>query len=285
MGRMSASRPLDALRQRMHKDPTNSAAFDAVLEAALWSVPAVFLAHGLSTGAWGWAALLAVGVLPAALVAMVVLYALIGLSAPERVAEVGSWLVTAGVGLAWGHTTWGAWSALPLATCGPLFALLWWSKARARPATEAHALPEAVALALARLPDALAPALRDPIDRALADFERLDRLLGADFPVDEATLRADAHALLAGMAERARLAHDVAEARSDAPSTTLDEAFAAAVAGLDAQAAQMREVLEAVLVFRALRAPEHTSRLREKAEALRLTAAGLAEIRDDVEAR
>jgi hypothetical protein len=281
---MPTPRPLDALRHRMRGESQNSAAFDASLEAAMWSVPAVFAAYGLATGAWGWAALVAPAAVLGALMAYVFAYVFLGLSLPERWAEVGAWLLTAGGGCALAHGTWGRWALLPLATSVGLFGLLWWSKARETRAAD-PGLPDAVAEALARLPASLEAALRDPIDRALADFERLDRALADELPVDTAVLRGDAHATLAGMAERARLAHDVAEARRERASATLDAAFAAAVADLGAQAAQMREVLEAVLVYRAARAPENTSRLREKAEALRLTAAGLAEIHADVESR
>ncbi len=254
---------------------SHSPEFEAAVTSLCWLAPAWFAAHGLAGGGWGWAVVAALVGTPATFLGFILAGAALASLVGRRVAEVGGLIVVlAAATWWWCLPRYGELGFVPAGVAAATFVL---ARLRRRRTTS---IPGAVVELFASLPEKLPADVANAIERALHDVEQLEETLGdlrADPEVDAAALRADVLAALRAIAERARLSGRLASA-PDRDRPRLTAAAAEAADAIEALAAQVRAASEALLLYAAARQPAGAAELRERAEALRATTAGLREI-------
>lgn len=267
---------LSRLRERARSKQTPE--FDAALTAAFLAGPGWFLAHGLTGRGWSWAALaLVLGILAMGL-GFLLLSALLESWLDPRRAETASFALTCAAAAFWCFPRYGVYGLLPVLGGALIFTV---TLLRSRPAP-ADAPAEALLAAAKSLPAELPPQLGGPVERALADHERIEETLRDelkdDAAIDATALRAGVAAAMQAMLERARLSARLFGAAGDGGSEKLKTAAAEARAQVEALGEQVHGAAEALLLYAAARQPAGADELRARAQSLRATTASLREI-------
>ncbi|MCB9536513.1 MAG: hypothetical protein H6704_09625 [Myxococcales bacterium] len=283
--------------QRRRKKKPDGSGIDASLNTAFLLMPVWAVGHGLATadgvlvsGAIGVGGALLVGFGGALFAGM-----LNGPLQPPWDDLVGYLLAATG-GLAWWITR-DAYPPLLVATLAAcaygLFAVFFRlerrKKARAAAdgaaADAVAALPDDTVRRLEGLPPDLTAAVRAPLDRALADFAALHPFLARDLAddpeVDAAATLRDAVRTVDALARRADRLRRLHAAAADRDSPDVRAAVAEAQRHFEQLAADLHAAADAVLVYAGTQGDDGASRLRERADALRLTADAFAELEAD----
>lgn len=280
-------------KRRRKKKPDGSG-LDASLNAAMLLIPVWAIGHGLATDD-GVLISAAIGVGGGLLIGFggALFAGMLNGSLQPPWDDVLGFLIAATAGLGWWLTR----DAYPpvlvasLALCAYGLFLFFFQLERRKKAAAAAAnvaadavaaLPDDTVRRLEGLPKDLAPAIRDPLDRALADFAALHPFLVRDLvddpEVDAAATLRDAVRTVDALARRADSLRRLRAAAAGRDSASVRAAVDEAQHHFERLAADLHAAADAVLVYAGTRGDDGALRLRERADALRLTADAFAEL-------
>ncbi len=280
--------------QRRRKKKPDGSGLDASLNAAMLLIPVWAIGHGLATDD-GFLISAAIGLGGALLIGFGGALFAGMLNGPLQPPwdDLLGYLIAATAGLGWWLTR----EAYPpllvavLALCAYGLFLIFFRLGRRKKAAAAAAqaasdavaaLPDDTVRRLEGLPKDLSPAIAAPLDRALADFAALHPFLTGDLAddpeVDAAATLRDAVRTVDALARRADRLRRLHAAAADRDSPDVRAAVAEAQRHFERLAADLHAAADAVLVYAGTQGDDGASRLRERADALRLAADALAEL-------